>query len=267
MKSARSASAAYSGERVFDADDMPAPVRAILPPVFSLVEQPQGELSDVAFVRSAHQHDIVIKHSANPVYSQWLAREAKVLRALESTNLPVPQVIAHHVDGDAQWLLMTRIPGESGWTALAQASGPERQTRLRALGDMLARTHATPTPDALCDADATPWLERHRVDAEALSLEDDLLASFGPPPPGVRTFIHGDFTLDNVLHSEGRVTGVIDWSGCGAGDPRFDIALALATSPELVLQSADHEAFFSGYVKDGMSAPLRTMIRDLYGVE
>lgn len=246
---------------------MPASVRAILPPVFSLVEPPQGELSDVAFVRSPDQHDIVIKHSANPVYSQWLAREAKVLRALESTNLPVPQVIAHHVDADAQWLLMTRIPGDSGWTALARAAGAERRTLLRALGDMLARIHSTPIPDALSDADATPWLERHRVDAEELSLEDDLLASFGPPPPEVRTFIHGDFTLDNVLLGDGRVTGVIDWSGCGAGDPRFDIALALATSPELVLQPADHEAFFSGYVKDDMSLPLRTMLRDLYGID
>ncbi|MBV1859488.1 MAG: phosphotransferase [Nannocystaceae bacterium] len=251
---------------MFEADDMPAPVRAILPPVFSLVEPPQGELSDVAFVRSANQHDIVIKHSANPVYSQWLEREAKVLRALESTDLPVPQVIAHHVDGDAQWLLMTRIPGDSGWTTLAGASPAERRTLLRALGDMLARIHATKIPDALNDADATPWLERHRVDAQELSLEDDLLASFGPPPPEVRTFIHGDFTLDNVLLCDGRVCGVIDWSGCGAGDPRFDIALSLATSPELVLQPADHEAFFSGYIKDNMSRPLRTMVRDLYGV-
>lgn len=266
MKSARWGLAAYSRERVFEADDMPAPVRAILPPVFSLVEPPQGELSDVAFVRSADQHDIVVKHSANPVYAQWLEREAKVLRALESTNLPVPQVIAHHIDGDAQWLLMTRIPGDSGWTALAQASAAERRALLRALGDMLARIHATPVPDALSDADATPWLERHRVDAEEVALEDDLLASFGPPSPEVRTFIHGDFTLDNVLLCEGRVSGVIDWSGCGAGDPRFDIALALATSPELVLQPADHEAFFSGYIKDNMPAPLRTMVRDLYGV-
>lgn len=266
MSCARPRLAAYSRDRVFNADDMPAPVRAILPPAFSLVEPPQGELSSVAFVRSADQHDIVIKHSANPVYSSWLEREAEVLRTLESTNLPVPQVIAHHIDGDAQWLLMTRIPGHSGWGALAKATATERRTLLRALGDMLARIHATPIPGALSGADATPWLERHRLDAQEVSLEDDLLASFGPPSPEVRTFIHGDFTLDNVLVSEGRVRGVIDWGGCGAGDPRFDIALALATSPELVLEAADHEAFFAGYVKDSMPAPLRTMVRELYGV-
>lgn len=245
---------------------MPAPVRAILPPVFSLVQPPQGELSNVAFVRSADQHDIVIKHSANPLYSSWLKREAEVLRALESTNLPVPQVIAHHIDGDAQWLLMTRIPGNSGWTTLAGATPAQRGSLLRALGDMLARIHATPIPEALSDADATPWLERHRLDAQEASLEDDLLAPFGPPAPEVRTFIHGDFTLDNVLLCDGRVSGIIDWSGCGAGDPRFDIALALATSPELVLQPADHEAFFAGYVKDDMPTHLRTMVRELYGV-
>ena len=92
------------------------------------------------------------------------------------------------------------------------------------------------------------------------------MSSFGPPPPEVRTFIHGDFTLDNVLFCDGRVCGVIDWSGCGAGDPRFDIALALATSPELVLEPADLEAFFAGYANEDLPAPLRTMVQELYGV-
>lgn len=245
---------------------MPAAVRALLPATFSLVEPPQGETSEVVFVRSTGQHDIVVKRTTNPLYSEWLDREAAVLNALAPTGLPVPEVLGCHRDGDTHWLLMTRIPGDSGWTALVDADTTTRHTLLRALGEMLARIHSTPVPAALSDADATPWLERHRLSLAELSFEDDPLASFGATPPELRTFIHGDFTLDNVMFCDDRVCGVIDWSGCGAGDPRFDIALALATAPELVLDPADLEAFFAGYVGSDLPPPLRTMVQELYGV-
>lgn len=251
---------------MFEASDMPAAVRALLPATFSLVEPPQGETSEVVFVRSPGQHDIVVKRTTNPLYSEWLDREATVLRALASTELPVPQVVARHDEGDAHWLLMTRIPGEDGWTALLEAAPDVRRELLRALGETLARIHSTPIPAALSDADATPWLDRHRLSLAELSVEDELLAPFRSAPPELRTFIHGDFTLDNVLFCEGRVCGVIDWSGCGAGDPRFDIALALATSPELVLEPPDLEAFFAGYTTVDLPQALRTMVRELYGV-
>lgn len=245
---------------------MPAAVRGFLPEAFTLAEPPQGETSEVAFVRSPGRPDIVIKRTDNPLYSQWLQREAKVLNALASSGLPIPEVVGHHVDGDTDWLLMTRIPGDNGWEALVAAEPKERRSLLRALGEMLARIHSLPVPAMLSDADSTPWLDRHRIYAAELSLEDELLSSFGPPPPEVRTFIHGDFTLDNVLFCDGRVCGVIDWSGCGAGDPRFDIALALATSPELVLDPRDLEAFFGGYVDEDLPSPLRTMVQEMYGV-
>ena len=245
---------------------MPDAVRAMLPEAFTLAEPPQGETSEVAFVRSAGRPDIVIKRTDNPLYTEWLQREAKVLGALADSGLPIPEVVGHHVDGDTDWLLMTRIPGDNGWQALVSACPSERRSLLRELGEMLARIHSLPVPAMLSDADSTPWLDRHRIYAAELSLEDELLSSFGPPPPEVRTFIHGDFTLDNVLFCEGRVCGVIDWSGCGAGDPRFDIALALATSPELVLEPPDLEAFFEGYVDEDLPKPLRVMVQELYGV-
>ena len=251
---------------MFDVSDLPAAVRAMLPESFTLVEPPQGETSEVAFVHSPCRPDIVIKETSNPLYSQWLDREAKALTALAETSLPVPHVVGHHRERDTDWLLMTRIPGTNGWEAMLAACSIERRRFLRALGEMLARIHSTPIHPDLADADSTPWLERHRLYAAELSLEDELLSSFGPPPPEVRTFIHGDFTLDNVLFCEGRVCGVIDWSGCGAGDPRFDIALALATSPELVLDAQDLAAFFAGYVGEDLPGPLRVMVEELYGV-
>lgn len=256
----------YSALDVFDETDMPASVRALLPEAFSVVAPPQGETSEVAFIRAPGRPDIVVKHTRSPLYSQWLQREAAVLAALADSGLPIPQVLGHCEDGDSDWLLMSRIPGDNGWVTLVAASPDARRQMLQALGEVLARIHSMPVPAVLSDADSTPWLDRHRVCAEELSLEDELLSSFGPPPPELRTLIHGDFTVDNVLFEQGQLCGVIDWSGCGAGDPRFDIALALATSPELVLDARDLAAFFAGYVDEDLPGPLRTMVQDLYGV-
>lgn len=49
------------------------------------------------------------------------------------------------------------------------------------------------------------------------------------------TFIHGDFTLENVLMSKYKLAGIIDWSAGRYGDPRYDIALALAGDSEILL--------------------------------
>ena len=40
--------------------------------------------------------------------------------------------------------------------------------------------------------------------------------------------IHGDFGTGNLLAAHGRVSGVIDFAGCGLGDPAYDIASLVA---------------------------------------
>jgi len=40
--------------------------------------------------------------------------------------------------------------------------------------------------------------------------------------------IHGDFGTGNILAMRDRITGVIDFTGCGLGDPAYDIASLVA---------------------------------------
>jgi aminoglycoside phosphotransferase (APT) family kinase protein len=59
------------------------------------------------------------------------------------------------------------------------------------------------------------------------------------------TSIHGDYTTNNVIVENGKVTGIIDWCWGAVGDLRYD--LALATEPEIALTKEDVEAFYDGY--------------------
>lgn len=45
-------------------------------------------------------------------------------------------------------------------------------------------------------------------------------------------FIHGDLQVAHVLLEDGRVTGVLDWSEGGQGDPAYDLATLTLGHPE-----------------------------------
>ena len=68
-------------------------------------------------------------------------------------------------------------------------------------------------------------LERHSDESRDLLRRCRLVvrrhaSAIGP----VRDVVHWDYTLDNVLVDDGRVTGVVDWGGTRSGDRLFDLA-------------------------------------------
>lgn len=52
-----------------------------------------------------------------------------------------------------------------------------------------------------------------------------------PDHDGPPTWFHGDLSYLNVLETEGRVSGVIDWGTCGVGDPAIDMIVAWSLLP------------------------------------
>lgn len=57
----------------------------------------------------------------------------------------------------------------------------------------------------------------------ALSLWNQALASQWQKPP---VWLHGDIAPGNLLVDNGRLSAVIDFGGCGTGDPACDLAIA-----------------------------------------
>ncbi|WP_225768736.1 phosphotransferase family protein [Inquilinus sp. Marseille-Q2685] len=53
--------------------------------------------------------------------------------------------------------------------------------------------------------------------------------------------IHGDFGTGNILADRSRVTGIIDFAGCGLGDPAYDLAsLAAGLGDEVLRRLQPH---------------------------
>jgi aminoglycoside phosphotransferase (APT) family kinase protein len=213
--------------------------------------------------------DVVVKSATNPLYRDWLARERRALEALATTGLRVASVLAYLERSDDVWLVLERLPGETLEAALAGTDDRRLREQLFAdVGAQLARLHATPIPAALAPdepfldrrlAEAAHNLAHHPVDGDAALLERVRRTRPADAPPRL---IHGDFSPDNVLVADGRVTAFIDWSDGGAGDPRMDVAFI--TDPLDVPDPRDHAAFHEGYGQPPLDRAVRQWFLDLY---
>jgi aminoglycoside phosphotransferase (APT) family kinase protein len=210
--------------------------------------------SEVAFVEG--DTACVIKRCRDPRYLEWLSREHQVLLALAGSSLSMPRVLGYaQVDkkegGREAWLVMSRVDGRPLWNEILHANSQRRARLLQRVGELLKQVHATPVPIGL--RSETPWVDRMLADARNNLMWCDgtveLLADLHHrrPEPVPEALIHGDLALDNVLVGAGDAMSLIDWSGGAQGDPRYDLALALLTEPEIELGEIELAAFFDGY--------------------
>jgi aminoglycoside phosphotransferase (APT) family kinase protein len=241
-------------------------------PSASLSPAPQGMTSDVVFVDDGGRLS-VLKRCRDPRYLPWVRREHEALVALSKSSLPIPRLLGYHEGREDDqvaeaWLLMTRLPGEPLWDVMRRATVAQREAHLRQLGTLLREVHSTPAPAAFRQQPS--WMDRTFEQARKnLAWCDgsaELLAQLDATRPPIRpdVVIHGDLALDNVLVEEGGRMSLIDWSGGDLGDARYDISLALATTPEIHLREADIAAFFDSYGSPALDAATRRWFGALY---
>lgn len=173
-----------------------------------------------------------------------MAREYKVLAALQTTDVPVPSTHAFCSDPDvlgAEFYVMERVQGRTyRYARELEPLGPERTRQISAgLVDTLATLHAVdPAVVGLADfGRAEGFLERqvnrwHKQLQASYSRDlpaaDELHARLVAhiPAESVAGIVHGDFRLDNVLvDDQDRSVAVIDWEMATLGDPLTDLAL------------------------------------------
>lgn len=243
--------------------DIPLAFRNIIGDVRSVHIPKQGHTSEVMIIETT-KGDFVIKKTNHPLFNTWLKQEYDVLTQLESCTLPIPKPFRFHEEEDQCWLLMSRIPGVSLRDYLRCEHDPANRKRIiRQFGETLRAIHTTQCPEGFKKGE--PWiiaklneaeynLDHYEVDGNR-ELLDQLKANIPASVPN--TFIHGDFTIDNVLVHGAKIVGVIDWGSAAFGDPRYDLSLAIRPKPSAFETETEQMWFMEAY-------GLVTLTRDEY---
>jgi aminoglycoside phosphotransferase (APT) family kinase protein len=195
-----------------------------------------------------------------------LRREARVLAALDGTDVPAPRLIAACPDesvlGGAVFYLMTPVEGFNATVGLPETHAGEASIRremglnaARALSALGAVDHEAVglgdfgKPEGFLERQVGRWMSEldsygaldgypgpdiPGLDGVARWLEDNRPKVWRP---GI---LHGDYHLANLMYSfDGpEVAAIVDWEMCTIGDPLLDLGWLLATWPDRDDQSA-----------------------------
>jgi aminoglycoside phosphotransferase (APT) family kinase protein len=177
-----------------------------------------------------------------------MAREYRVLTALDRTAVPVPHPVAFCPDAEvigAPFYLMEYVDG----VVLRSRQDGEQLDRGQArqlselLAEMLAAIHAVDLdavgladfgrPDGYMARQLARWQRQWELSATRPMPGYDRLVerlAAGLPESSDGTLVHGDFRLDNTLVTLGAhpsVAAVVDWEMSTLGDPLADLGLTL----------------------------------------
>lgn len=174
-----------------------------------------------------------------------VGREYRVMKALATTVVPVPTMVALDPEGGVlgvPFYLMGRIDGAVLRTRsmVAKVAVPHRTRLGHALVDTLADLHDVDyqaiglgelgRPTGYLQRQLERWVKQfHIIEFRPLPLVDiitDVLRA-DVPDNGLASIVHGDYRIDNVIvaaDDAGRIAGVLDWEMATLGDPLADLA-------------------------------------------
>ena len=173
--------------------------------------------------------------------------------AMTAAPIPTPEILWRK----PPVLALAALPGSALGTLYEPSSASS--AAWAAAGAITRRLHEAPLPSRrtthLDDVEShldheCRWLVENDVLSSDVVRRNRLIAEAALRPL-TPAFIHGDLQITHVFVDGDEVTGVIDWSEAGQGDPMFDIAT-------LTLGHEDHlDEVIAGYGADVDIAVIR----------
>jgi aminoglycoside phosphotransferase (APT) family kinase protein len=206
-----------------------------------------------------------------PIAHRDVLRQARIIRALAGTAVPVPEIIFE--DGgeppDVPPLFVMSFADGTSVEPLfdADEAGPAAEVAERfrhAARSMAALHRLSPADLGLADepvvapaAEVDKWCRTlSTVDPNVVpgweAVADTLRGS--TPPAIAPAIVHGDFRLGNLLADEQGIAAVIDWEIWSVGDPRVDAGWFLINS--------DPDTYDRATPYRGMTPPVTELIED-----
>ena len=207
-----------------------------------------GGASSLTFRGRYDGRTVVIKVAppgVEPVAHRDVLRQARIIKALAATRVPVPEVlwqdlgdpphtpplfVMSHVEGDCVEPLFDGCPLTADLVERYR-NACRAMAALHSLLPIDLGLGGEPIIDPV--AEVQRWCETLRtVDAALVpdwqGVHDALLAC-APTAMGP-SVIHGDFRLGNLMAVGAHITAVIDWEIWSIGDPRIDAGWFLINS-------------------------------------
>ncbi len=170
-----------------------------------------------------------------------MGREFRIISALASTKVPVPQAIA--LSDDPSFYLMSFVDGPiyRRPQELEPLGGDRIQKLMTALVGVLVELHAIDPasiglqdfgrPEGYLERQLRRWqkqLDSSRSrELEGIDELHDLLVK-QLPVSGNPAIIHGDYRIDNcIATADDGIAAVLDWEMATLGDPLTDVGLLL----------------------------------------
>ncbi|MEL6751891.1 MAG: phosphotransferase [Pseudomonadota bacterium] len=190
---------------------------------YVLRAKPPGEL-----LKSAHAVD----------------REYRVMNALSSTPVPVPEMLVLAEDDSPiarTFFVMEHLDGRIFWDpALPEVDAPARGRIYDAMNGALAALHSVDPadvglsdygkPGSYFERQTSRWAKQYIAsEVERNEQVHELIAWLEanmPEDDGQVSIVHGDYRLDNMIFAKDReeVIGILDWELSTLGHPLADLA-------------------------------------------
>jgi len=235
-----------------------------------------GGASSLTFQGLVDGERVVVKVAPaghEPVGHRDVLRQARMIDALRSTDVPVPVVRWQDAGAPPEvppLFVMAMMDGESFeplFDDIATSPKAVVAQRYRNAARTLATLHRQPPHHLGVDdepvvdpaAEVDRWCATLRTVEQALVPEwsetAELLRATLPAAMGP-SVVHGDFRLGNLLAVGADITAVIDWEIWSVGDPRVDVGWFLVNADPATYSRP------STYVD---AVPTRTELTDCYG--
>jgi aminoglycoside phosphotransferase (APT) family kinase protein len=203
-----------------------------------------GGASSLTFVGSMQGNAVVVKVAppgVRPTLHRDVLRQARVLRALGSSNLPVPEVLVEDAGDPPEvppLFVMSFLEGTSIEPLFdVDDRGIEPSVmaqRMRNAATTMAQLHRiSPTREGLAGEAVVGLSEEIERWSRLLETIDPALVpgwevvreALAASIPSARrpAVVHGDFRLGNLLAVGEEINAVIDWEIWSVGDPRVDV--------------------------------------------